>query len=335
MGSALLDLVNAAYPAMAEFYASDWAALEARNEGLYVYSGCAITASGTAGKVDMSAGVIFSTTTELNVTAVTAASTTITSIADATNPKWVGLEIDSSGVLQFNQGTAAASPVKPALTAARVIVAWLYVPAAATAVDALLSNANGKAKIMDARQLMSVHQSRRLATDVTLTSLSNPTALATLLAATVPVPANSLNIGDILQIEASGRATLLSTGTNSAIQFEVLLGSAVVLNYTSAVMTKDGASLGRQWKLSCLLEVGTIAQVLTDNFVLVTPSGAATTMLDVPVLGTTGGFLGAGGGAITSDQTVSQPIDLQARFVTSSAGSTITLRHFSVVKHPA
>ena len=152
-GSTLIDAVNAAYPAMAQFYASDWYVAEARNEGWYVGQGCAISASGTAGKVDMSAGTILIGTTEVAVAAVTAASTTITSLEDATNPKWVALEVDTSGALNFNAGTAAENPEKPTPTSARVVVAWLYVPANATAVDALTSSANGKAKIIDARQL--------------------------------------------------------------------------------------------------------------------------------------------------------------------------------------
>lgn len=152
-GSTLIDAVSAAYPAMAQFYASDWYVLEARNEGYCVVAGCAISASGTAGKVDMSAGIVSVGNADLSVSAVTAVSTTITSLADATNPKWVALEVDTSGTLNFNAGTAAANPQKPTPTSARVVVAWLYVPATATAVDALTTNTNGKAKIIEARQL--------------------------------------------------------------------------------------------------------------------------------------------------------------------------------------
>lgn len=153
VGSALLDAASAAYTAMAQFYAEDWYIAQAANEGYFVCTGCAVSASGTAGKVDLSAGTVFMATTELNVAAVTAASTTITSLADGTNPKWVGVEIDSTGTIQFNAGTAAANPQKPTPTSARVVVAWLYVPASATTVDASLSSANGAAKIMEARQL--------------------------------------------------------------------------------------------------------------------------------------------------------------------------------------
>lgn len=235
MGSRLINAADAAYTAMADFYADDWAALEARNEGFYVGAGLglsanastlasvtttiatsllnktahglvagdtitlsgiatttgitngtlyyvsatgltanafrvaatsggtAITFGGTAdsaitvtqvGKLDMASGVVVRGTIDLGAPAQTAISTTIASLADATNPKWVAVELDASNVVQFNQGTAAATPGKPALTANRVLLGWLYIPATATAVDALLSTANGKAKLIDARQLV-------------------------------------------------------------------------------------------------------------------------------------------------------------------------------------
>lgn len=232
-GSALIDAATAAYPAMAQFYAEDWAVLEAANEGYCPVSGCALGASATAGKVDVTAGVISAGTADVTVAAqtaqpcvATANATTVASgsntvhtntfagsgvlsvasvtgfptsgvvmvthagvvsvitytnvsgstftgctlvngqditmatsdvvagsNADITNPKWAALELDSSGTLQLNLGTAAANPQKPTPTSARSLVAWIYIPANATAVDALTSNANGKAKIIEARQL--------------------------------------------------------------------------------------------------------------------------------------------------------------------------------------
>lgn len=343
MGSALLDAVNAAYPAMGEFYASDWAAIEARNEGLFVYSGCAISASGTAGKVDMSAGVIFSTTTELNVAAVTAASTTITSLADGTNPKWVGLEIDSSGVLQFNAGTAAATPVKPALTAGRVLVAWLYVPAAATAVDALLSTANGKAKIMDARQLMTVHPARLFAYDTSITQLSNPTSLTTLLASAPSVPANSLNVGDCFSIRASGTLLLPTGGTSRALQMQLSLGGVKIIDYTTPNLTKDAASNLRQWVLDADIEMRTIgaaAAMSVGGKLLLAPSGANVNGTAQDIVSLAAGANGAGGvsgggGASTVDTTGALTLDLKATFDGSSTGSLVRLRLFKVIKEPA
>jgi hypothetical protein len=337
MGSALLDAASAAYPAMAEFYASDWAALEARNEGLYVCSGCAISASGTAGKVDMSAGAIFATSTELNVAAVVAATTTITTLADATNPKWVGLEIDNSGVLQFNQGTAAASPVKPALTAARVIVAWLYVPATATAVDALLSTANGKAKIMDARQLMTAHPARKWAQAVPAASLTNPTSLTSLLDAAFTIPANSLSVGDRFDIDFAG--VLTNNSTNSTFRLQATFGGQTSWNYTTPSLTTSAST--RDWSLHLTIVVSAIgatanAVVGPARFV-VSPAVSANVVAQETVGGGAAGdaaVVTRGLGA-SFDSRTDTTIDLQTLLGTSAAAAVVHMNSVHIVKTPA
>lgn len=121
----------------------------------YVGAGCAYSANATPTKLDVTAGVILIGTTDKACTAQTAISTTIASLADATNPKWVVVEIDTSGVTQFNQGTAAASPAIPTFTASRVPAALIYIPANATNVDALLTTSNGLAKLIDIRVVRS------------------------------------------------------------------------------------------------------------------------------------------------------------------------------------
>jgi len=223
-GSSLIDAVNAAYPAMAQFYASDWYVAEAANEGWYVGQGCAITASGTSGKFDMSAGTILIGTTDLVVTAVTASSTTVTSLADATNPKWVACEVDTSGVLQFNAGTAAANPEKPTPISSRVVVAWVYVPATAATVDALTSSANGKAKIIDARMLRpgpavtgwSYDQNTWTNPNTTVASGSNGVATSTF------ASAGTLNVASTTGFPASGILNVTHSGTISQVSYTAI-----------------------------------------------------------------------------------------------------------------
>lgn len=169
LGSTLIDGVNVAggagsiYSPMACFDAADWYVRESASEGWLIVSGCAISASGTAGKVDMSIGVTLQAGVEVAAAAVTAFATTITTLASGLTSGqalWVACEVDSTGALNFNSGTAATvstnpnapgGPVKPTPSTARVVVAWIYVPFGATAVDALTSNSNTKAKILEAR----------------------------------------------------------------------------------------------------------------------------------------------------------------------------------------
>jgi hypothetical protein len=164
LGSTLLDGVATAqgiYAPMGDITAADWYVAESRNEGWYVAQGCQVSVSGTAGKVDMSAGIILVGQTEVNVAAVTAFSTSITTLASGLSSGqalWAALEVDITGTLNVNAGSAGASdathsPVKPTPTSARVVVAWLFVPFGATAVDLLYANSNTKAKILPAQQL--------------------------------------------------------------------------------------------------------------------------------------------------------------------------------------
>ena len=87
--------------------------------GYYCYSALAglLVANATPTKLNMGAGTLLfsdgTTPTEVNCAAQTAISTTIASLADATNPKWVLVEINSSASINFNQGTAAVAPAFP------------------------------------------------------------------------------------------------------------------------------------------------------------------------------------------------------------------------------
>jgi len=136
--------------------AAQIAAEQRADSGYYVGQGCAIGVSGTAGKLSITAGTVIVGTTDLAVAAASAITGTdsshddITELADATNPKWVVVELDSSGI-SYNQGTAAATPAIPAFTASRVPLALLYIPAAATnstTIDSLLTTANGNVKLV-------------------------------------------------------------------------------------------------------------------------------------------------------------------------------------------
>lgn len=98
-----------------------------------VLSGCAVTAQATP---DMTVAVASgSVRTNSVVKAVTGANATIAA-ADATNPRFDLIVIDSAGAIAVRAGTAAAAPKPPAKTANDVVLAVVYVPAADTAIDA-------------------------------------------------------------------------------------------------------------------------------------------------------------------------------------------------------
>lgn len=292
--------------------------------GQFVCSGLALTANATPTKLDMAAGVSFQATTELNAAAQTAISTTIASMADATNPKWVVVELDASNVVQFNQGTAAAAPAFPTMTTTRTPLGFLFIPANATNVDTLLTTNNGLAKLIDARNVRSIHVARRFFTDLG-TPLTNPTTLTSILAAAPTIPANSLNVGDTFVVEAGGSCKLVS---NTTVQFALFIGS-LSSGYTSTSLTLD-ATNSRRWTVRYVLSVSAIGGSGAIQYSARIPITVASAS-GVPAVAEEG----AAGGQYTSvDTTAGQVLDLQVKNATSNASTTFTLREFSVTKIP-
>ena len=318
--------------------AAQIAARAAFDLGYFVNSGLALSPNATPTKLDMAIGVAYIGTTELNVAAQTAIATTIASMADATNPKWVAVELDTSAVVNFNQGTAAAAPAFPTPTASRVVLGWLFIPANATNVDTLLTTNNGLAKLIDARIVRAVHPARLFATDVSGPNVTNPTALTTLLVSAPSVPANSLNVGDTFVIEAAGR--YINNNNASTFQLEALLGSLVMFNYTTPSL--NTSANGRQWTLRVVFTVaanGTNSTLRHDSQFAITPASATTTALQMSLAGGAGGDMAVGtatlGGGSTLNSTVANTLDLQALIGTSSGAAIVVLREFVVTKIPA
>lgn len=138
-----------AYEHLAREYATDWAIAGDRTLG--VISGGDVVAGTNAGTLKINAGFDINANNPVAVAALD--NIACAASADGTNPKWALLEVDNAGAATLNVGTAAVDPEPPTATAGRVVHAAIYLPAAATLVDALLNTANGKCKIIDKRTL--------------------------------------------------------------------------------------------------------------------------------------------------------------------------------------
>ena len=96
-----------------------------------VVSGCAVTAQATPDMtVAVAAGVVRNAD---GTTAVVAAGNVTITTAHATNPRLDLVVASNAGVKSVTAGTAAASPVFPAIPANSVVLAAVYVPATNTA----------------------------------------------------------------------------------------------------------------------------------------------------------------------------------------------------------
>lgn len=98
-----------------------------------VVSGCVVSAHAAALSLDITAGVVAVGGVEVSVAVVSGLAITA---ADGTNPRFDLCVVSSAGTVSMVNGTAAASPVFPALTTAQVLLAAVYVGAGVTTIAA-------------------------------------------------------------------------------------------------------------------------------------------------------------------------------------------------------
>lgn len=125
------NIAAAAYAAQSELFSTDFDILVNGMQDTGVVSGLAVTAQGSPNMtVAVAAGVAMTLGT---LRSISGTNVTITA-ADSTNPRIDMIVSNTAGTLSAVAGTPAVSPVAPALTAGYVALAFVYVPAAASAI---------------------------------------------------------------------------------------------------------------------------------------------------------------------------------------------------------
>lgn len=116
----------------ADLDSKDFEMLQAAIKATGIYgTGCAVTAQGSP---DMTVAVAAGSVLSAGVSAtVTSGNVTITT-AHSTLPRFDLVVVSSAGVKSAVAGTAAASPVYPAIPAGSIVLAAVYVPAADTTI---------------------------------------------------------------------------------------------------------------------------------------------------------------------------------------------------------
>lgn len=135
---------SASSPDQSEIDTGDFAVLTNGVAGNGVISGLVVTPHGSPNmSLAVAAGIA-----KIGKTAVSViAGNTPTITADGTNPRYVFIEIDTSGTIGINAGTAAAKPVFPTSSVNKVVIAAIRVAAATTAL--------GSGTIIDKRVFIS------------------------------------------------------------------------------------------------------------------------------------------------------------------------------------
>lgn len=280
---------DAGFTAQAQVDAIDLSILAAAYNGNGVIKGvgseCAVTAQGSPNMtLAVAAGAVIASGTMVNVAS---GNVTITT-ADSTNPRFDLVVVDNAGTKSVTAGTAAASPVFPAIPSNSVVLATVYVPASDTAI-----NTN---QITDKRLLINPYGTiSRLGAAVTLVSSTAETALI-----------NWTVLGGLMGTQRSLRLTLHgdtinNSGSNTTLAIKVSFGGTVVWVDTGSTIATS-ASRRPFWIEVMISNQNSASVQFVTGFMLHGTAGGATTGLgDAAAAGLREVvFSGAGTGSINT-----------------------------------
>jgi hypothetical protein len=143
---------SATFTAQAEPDAVDFDIISAATNGYGILSGCACTpaSSGSTLGVAVAAGVVWVASTPATV----ASGTVTPGAAHASLGRFDLVAVNASGTKSVVAGTAAATPVFPAIPASSTILCAVWIPATATSITA--------GNIVDKRQMLVLRRSRQV-----------------------------------------------------------------------------------------------------------------------------------------------------------------------------
>ncbi len=258
MAFTILNQADAGIAAQAELDSVDFDILAAALNARGVVTGCAVTAQGTPNMtVAVAAGTVLIDGVRV---AVTGANGTI-GTADASNPRFDLISINSSGTIVVTAGTAAARPVFPAIPANSAVLATVHVPANDTAIQT--------AQITDKRAIVGdiasggvqddillrlgttgdialVLRSTALGADTALTNVVEGTADTLATAANSLILSNTTNDGDIHIVVSKGGNThtaFLADGSTGDTILNAATGRSVDM-YVAGTKVADFSASG-------------------------------------------------------------------------------------------
>lgn len=220
----------AGFADQAEPEAGDWEILARGFLPTGVVSGCAVTAQGVP---DMTVAVAAGTVLVAGVLASVAAGNLTIGAADATNPRFDLIAVDSAGAKSVVAGAANANANYPVIPAGRVVLAAVYVPAADTTI-----NAN---QITDKRVVV-LQPSRVIASTETTLPVVNTTVETDLFSLTLP--GGLVAAGDRILVTMIGDQLNNSAGTVT-YTYRFKIGATTVL--ATAAISFGTSANRRRW----------------------------------------------------------------------------------------
>lgn len=254
------NLTDAPYPAQAGLDSGDVAIIAAGHSPTGVVTGAAVTAQATP---NMTVAVAAGLARVVGRRVAVAGGTATIGAANATNPRHDLVTIDTAGTLAVVAGTPApitstSEPAYPAIPAGRLVLAAIYVPAAATAITT--SMVTDKRVLIEAATVENVLSYGATGDGATDDTAAISAAMDAANAAGIPLyfprTTTSYLSGQIIKAYAprilSDGATITVTSTNNwNWQFQGALGASVALSAnvaagsnTATVASATGFAVG-------------------------------------------------------------------------------------------
>lgn len=276
--------------------AGDFAILVDALAGNGVVSGCAVT-QGTGMAPNVASGSV-----QVGGAAATVTGGTVTvTTADATNPRFDLVVVNSSGTKSVTAGTAAATPVFPAIPATSVVLAAIYVGAGVTSImtaDIIDKRSIIGSAVLLTADVIGILPTANGGTGIAYFTAAGPTvarvytfpdAAATMLTSAAAVTlgqggtqaALTASVGGIVYSQASALAILAGTATANKVLLSASSAAPVWSTPTfpnaSATSRKIIVSDGTNWVASTETYAvpGTSGNVLTSNGTNWTSAAAA------------------------------------------------------------
>lgn len=212
---------------------------------------CVLSGLAVTGNANMAPSVAKGAVLSNGTLFAVAGGTVTIGTADATNPRFDLIVVDSSGALQVRAGTAASSPKPPARTANDVIIAVVFVPPTDTAIST--------SQITDLRVMR--EQGPITIYKTTAAETTNTTAAAVHVlnkaGSGVVIPNGLFLAGKQLRIRLGGNI-LLNSGTPTLM---------LVVSYGGTTMFQDvtGASTADTDRIAWNLDLNINAQANADQ----------------------------------------------------------------------
>lgn len=177
----------------------------------------------------------------------------------------------------------------------------------------------GRGYIFDGTELVAVGLDYVLATTTTPITVASTSGATSIMSSTFSIPANTLKVGDVIEITTMGDYTN-NSGSSRTLQCQFTIDGATVLSTTSEAITSNG--FGRMWSHN-------FTAIITAIGISGTLKGTSTQRIGAPITVGNDVVKTVNQSGTTINTTTALTCDVQV--VHSTAASTISVTSYGVI----